>query len=531
MKKLLLASLLCVFIFGSANAQFRYGSYPVIGMTYSNVKLADKDTLLVHFNTTSANSSYTATAMTINKCQTQRGIQCYVYSNNTTSTSVQSGSFKGGSYTGNGNPVHVPDMDSLFQIMTKSSSIPTPTGGNATDSLTQPAHCLFDLTSGGQAFGVYPGKYKHMEYAFYVDLSGKACTDDITFDIDTYDAGTTGKTASYELAVYKSTTISDANLFAAKVADFYVTGSGKKTVNLAAAIGLQARDFSNQKVIFFLRTQGTSNALGVIDGLPNASTPAIPHVPVTYDPTITFDNFNIMFGTSTWASPTGIAANDVFNHNNGSPVETTATDWTGGTPVPVYITDTTKIPIYITGKRYGTLLVKEANDGGGHVAKFAFTSSGSLKKKVADGSYSQDVSYKYQEYDDTHTMNILVDSPEAGQAANDTLQLLLSSVDVTSGGNAAIRLEIDNGVRFWYNVSVSGSFWTSSKVINIETPSIWSAQKNIFVTNNEKIIQIYNIAGQKVKIATSLESEKGIPVTTGIYIVKAGSTVQKVIVE
>ena len=530
MKKLLLSILFSVLIWGSAYAQFRYGSYPVIGMTYSNVKLADKDTLLVHFNTTSANSSYTATAMTINKCQTQRGIQCYVYSNNTTTTSIQSGSFKGGAYTGNGNPVHVQGMDSLFHIMTKSSSIPTPTGGSATDSLTQPAHCLFDLTSGGQAFGVYPGKYKHVEYAFYVDLAGKACTDDITFDIDTYDAGTTGKTASFELAVYKSTTISDANLFAPKVADFYITGSGKKTVNLAAAIGLQARDFSNQKVIFFLRTQGTSNALGVVDGLPNASTPAIPHVPVTYDPTITFDNFNFMFGTSTWASPTGIVANDVFNHNNGSPVETISTDWTGGTPVPVYITDTTKIPIYITGKRYGTLLVKEANDGGGHVAKFAFTPSGSLKKKDADGTYSQDVTYEYKS-DGIAAMTLTVASPEAGQAANDTLQLMLSSVDVTSGGSASVRLEIDNGVRFWYNVSVSGSFWTSGKVLNLDKPVIWSAQNKIFVSNNQNNIQIYNIAGQKVKTVTATIAEKGLQLNAGIYIVKTGSTVQKVIVE
>lgn len=529
MKKLLLTSLLSVLIFGSTFGQFRFQSDVNIGMTYSAVNSVDKDTLLVHFNTAKPNSSYTDAAITLSKCQTQRGIQCYVYNNSTTTTQVQSGNFKGGAYTGNGNPVRVASMDSLFRIMAKSSSTPTPTNGSLQDSLTQPAHCLFDITTTNQAFGVYPGKYKHLEYAFYFSFSGKACTDDVTFEIDTYNEGTTGKTASYELAVYKSTTISDANLFAPKIADFYVTGSGKKTVNLAAAIGLQPRDFSNQVVIVFLRTQGTPNASGVVDGLPNQTTGAT-HIPVTYDPTIVFDNFNFMFGTSSWATPSGAVANSVFNHNNGSPVVTTSTDWSGGTAVPVYITDSTKIPIYLTGKRYGTLLVKEANDGGGHVNKFAFTPSGSLKKKN-NGTFSLDVPYTYTPSDGTTAMSLLVAAPPAGLSVNDTLKLELSSVGVGSGQNAAVRLEIDNGVRFWYNVGVTGSIWTANNVIDLDKPQIWSSQSNIFVSNNTNDVQIFNVVGQKVKVAIAQEAEKGIAVKSGIYIIKTADTVQKLIVE
>ena len=535
MKKLFLTALLSAIFIGSAYAQFRFGNYPVIGMVYTATNVANKDTLLVNFNTSLANSSYTATAVTLSKCQTQKGLQCIVYTDNTTTTSIQSGNFKCVSYGGNGNPVHVPNMDSLLHIMAKSSSILTlpstpPTNGNLADSLTAPAHCLFDVTGGGQAYGVYPGKYKHLEYGFQVDLTSKACTDDITFEIDTYNAGTTGKTASYELAVYGSTTISDANLIGSKIANFYVTGSGKKSVNLATVLGKVPGDFSNKKICIFLRTQGTSNASGTIDGLPNA-TSGTTHIPVAYDPTIVFDNFNFMFGSASWIVPEGVIASTIFNHNNGSPVNlgVGATDFSGGTPVPVYITDSTRIPIYLTGiNRIGTIDIKEANDGGGHSSKFGFTSTGAVLKKAADGTYSQKLTYTYTPSDGTTAMDLLIPAPTSG-SVNDTIQVLLTSVGVTAGMTPAVRLEITNGIRFWYNVGVIGSLYTSVPAINLNSAFVWTENKSIFVSNTTEVVYITNLTGQKLKVVSPAEAAKGINLNSGIYIVKTGSFVQKVL--
>jgi hypothetical protein len=550
-KKLLLTALLCVFIFSDAFAQFRWQSDAVIGQTLANKNTADKDTFSVHFNTSKANSIWlkskkvvTSDSIVVNKCSTQRGIQCLVYSDGTTTTSVQSRSFKGAAYGANGNPVRVASLDSLLKIMAKSAATVYSTGttisptsptvnGTPADSLTAPAHCLFDVagSSVNQAFGVYPGKYKHLEYAYQFDFTGKACTDDVTFDIDTYNAGTTGKTASYELAVYSGTTISDANLIGSKITGFYVTGTGKKSVSLAAALGKVPGDFSNKKICVFLRTLGTSNASSTVDGVANASNYAT-HVPLAYDPIIVFDNFFATYGSASWSVPSGVVASTIFNHNNGSPVNLGlgSIDFTGGTPVSVPAATATSIYFYLTDiNRIGALDITEANDGGGHVAAYSFGATGAVMKKAADGTFSVPVTYTYTASDGTTKMDLNIPAPTTG-SVNDTLQIALTAT-VPQSATRSVRLEITNGIRFWYNIGAIGDLGTAVAAANVAGLYIYSANKTIVASNAIENVVVYTITGQKVKVATALQAAQGINVQSGIYVVKSGKTVQKVIVQ
>ena len=470
-KKLLLTALLSVFALGSALAQFNFATSTNIGQVSKTVKATDNDTLTVNFNTSIVNSiwSYpgaTPTVLTVayKKCQTQKGLQALAYPDATTATAYGFGSSDCNSYTAQRNPIHVASIDSLKKIMNKSVLAASlgagGAGGSANDSLSRPAACLFDITPTNQAFGMYPGKCKRIEYAFFLNLASKAAASDITFDIDTYDAGTTGKTASYELAVYASPsgtpTIVDANLLAPKVSGFYVTGSGKQTVNVAAALGLSPTALSNKRIIIFLRTLGTSNASNVVDGIRNEVDAN--KVPIATDPTIVLDNFQIIYGTANWVYPTGAVVSTIFNHNNGSPVNlgVGSVDYSGGTPTAVVSGVDTPVYFYITdANRIGTLDITEGNNGGTHSANFAFAATGAVKRRAANGTFTTDVPYTYTASNGTSKMDLLIAAPASG-SINDTLQVAVLATGMTTGLNATDRLEITNGVRFWYNVGVLG---------------------------------------------------------------------------
>jgi hypothetical protein len=185
----------------------------------------------------------------------------------------------------------------------------------------------------------------------------------------------------------------------------------------------------------------------------------------------------------------------------------------------------------LTGiNRIGTIDIKEANDGGGHSSKFGFTSTGAVLKKATDGTYSQKVTYTYTPSDGTTAMDLLIPAPTSG-SVNDTIQVLLTSVGVTAGMTPAVRLEITNGIRFWYNVGVIGSLYTSVPTINLKSAFVWTENKSIFVSNTTEVVYITNLTGQKLKVVSPAEAAKGINLNSGIYIVKTGSFVQKVLLK
>jgi len=536
MKKLLFTALFSAIFTGSALAQIRFQTDLVIGQKLQAVNPMNKDTFTLHFNTNKAVSSWAPAKKTVDlgkdsislqKTQTQKGIQAKGFVNNVTTSAYENGSLKCNNAGGNGNPGHFSSMASLQEILVKSiGTVAFPTiNGNVNDSLTRPAACLFDVGTGDQAFGIYPGKATKIEYIYRFDFSSKACTDEITFDINTYDVGTSGKNATYELAVYKSS-VSELNLLGSKVSNFYITGQGLKTAHLAAEIGLTPSDLSNKSLYIVIKTLGTNN-----DGLRNEVDAN--NLPIVVDPTIVFDNFFMTYATASWAVPVGVVASTVFNHNNGDPINlgVGSTDFTGGIPVPVYINTDTPVSFFLTDiNRIGTLDITEGNDGGGHSAKFSFAATGAVMKKALDGSFSIPVPYTYTPSDGTTKMDLLIAAPTSG-SVNDTLKVTLTASNVTSGMMPAIRLEITNGVRFWYNIGVIGELTTAVETAIEQSVSIYSAHNSIFATNATQNVVIFNVSGQKLKTLTPAQAAQGVLMQQGFYIVKSGTSLQKVLVK
>lgn len=538
MKKLLLTSMLSVIFFGSTFGQIRWQTNTTIGQELKAINIADKDTLILDFkNTVDFNSVSkwfkAKAAANLGKdsvvkktLQTQRGIQCKGFINNTTTSAYENGTFKCNNAGSNGNPGRVASVDSLKAYLTHSVITGT-INGSTSDSLTRPAACLFNVGTDEIAFGMWPGKVKVIEYVYRFDYTGKACPDDIQFEINTYDAGTTGKTATYQMSVYKSSTFSVANQVGNTV-NVYNTGQGLKTVHVAQEIGVTPADLSNKSLYIVVRTIGTSNALGEFDGLPNPVDAN--NIPTAYDPTIVFDNFWMTYSASSWSYPVGVVANAVINHDNGSPILTTSTDYSGGTPVTIPGGSDQPVKMYFTSKdRLSTIAITEANDGGGHAAGFSFAETGAIKKNDGSGNYNIDVAYTRAIDELTGKYSVTVPAPTAG-SVNDDLEITILG-NVIVGSTRAIRLELTNGIRFWYNVAVTADTWTANNIIDLDKPQIWSAQSSIFVANTTEDIQIFNVAGQKVKVTTAKEAERGISVKSGIYVIKTGATVQKVIVE
>lgn len=537
MKKLLLSTLLSVLFMGGAVAQLRWGTYTSTsqnGQTLKAVNIANKDTLLLDFKTITPTPvcawAVVTKGVNIGKdsvykktLQTQRGIQVKAFLDKTTTTAFEDGSFKCNNAGGNGNPGRFASIDSLKAYLTHSVKGTATVGGNTSDSISRPAACLFNSGTDEVVFGMYPGRAKVIEYLYRFDYTAKACSDDITFEMNTYDAGNTGKTAVYQMAVYKNS-VSTANLIGDTV-NVYTTGQGLKTVNLAQEIGVTPADLSNKSLYVVIKTYGTSNASGVIDGLPN--------LPTVQDPTIVFDNFILMYAASSWSAPSGVIASAVFNHNDGSPVYVgqSATDFSGGTPVSAFINDTTKITINLIDiNRIGAITIKEANDGGGHSANFSFTNTGSVKKKI-NGVFT-DIPYTYVPYEATTptAMVLTIPAPTSG-SVNDTLQIISSAVNIPSASARTVRYEIDNGIRFWYNVGAQGSLYTGNQSLDVNKVTIYAFNNTVFVSNATENVIITNINGQRVKISTAIEASKGINLQTGLYIVKTGNSVQKVLVK
>ncbi|MDD3322525.1 MAG: hypothetical protein PHS59_13890 [Paludibacter sp.] len=544
MKKLLLSTLLSVFIFGSAFAQIRWSTYNTssyVGQELKAVNTANQDTLILDFKTTTATPVSAWAKVTVGAnigkdsvykktLQTQKGIQVKAFLDNTTTSAYENGSFKCNNAGSNGNPGRVASLDSLKQYLIHSVKGTTSTvNGNTSDSLSRPAACLFNVGTDEIAFGMYPGKAKKIEYLYRFDYSSKACPEDITFDINTYDLGTTGKTATYEMAVY-SGSVSDANLIGSKV-DVYTTGNGAKNVKVAQEIGVSSSALSNKNLYIVIKTLGTSNASNIVDGLPNAVDEN--NIPVAVDPIIIFDNFVLIYSAASWQMPAGVIEGSTWNHNNGNPVVTTSADVSGGTAVPVYVNADSPVKIMLKGSdRIGTINIKEGNNESFHSTKFFFALTGAVKAKDSEGGYTIDVPYTYVPYDGTTNMifSLTIPAPATG-SVNDDLEVTLTATGVALNQTVQERLEITNGIRFWYNISAIGDLGTGANKTKNSDIVIYGSKNIVFAANASENVVITNLAGQRVKVATPAEAASGLQIQSGIYIVKTGSFVQKVMVK
>lgn len=534
-KKLLLTALLSVFVLGNMFAQARWQTDAVIGQTLKSVNAMDKDTFTLHFNTTKSNSTWAKAKKTADigkdsiswqKAQTQRGLQVKAYVDNTTTTAYENGSLRCNNAGGNGNPGRVASLDSLKNLLVRSiGTVAFPAvNGNTSDSLTRPAVCLFDVGAGDQAFGTYPGKTTKVEYLFRFDYSGKTCTDDISFEMWTYDLGTTGKTAVYELAVYTSSTFSDATRIGNKV-NVYTTGDAKKTVNIASEIGLAYAAFTNKSLYIVVKTLGTN-----ADGIAHARD--VNNLPTFVDPTVVFDNFLLTYQAPVFTAPLSITTNSNYvNYNNGAPaIKAADAGLTNpGTAVPIATGVST--PVTITLKSLNRVGIFTIIENIAHKPEFTYNIATAFMKNDGNGNYNVPVTCTETINATTSMWTLTVAAPTAGSSVDDDMQFTFN-VNKPADGNTTLRLEISNGsARFWYDFNFLASATTGVENGKLSPIGISTDNSMISVINATDNVSIFNVSGQKLKMVSALEAARGISMNSGLYIVKTGSFVRKVLVK
>lgn len=422
-----------------------------------------------------------------------------------------------------------------------------------TQQFWKPANCIVNMPTAtadtNQVLAIYPGMYKRVNIGFQVSVDGGGLKSDISFDILTYDKGNTAKTATYKMIVSVNKeikfgtapltnvadmdTIKAANVgvFRTRAAstEIYVVDNVYTTktdglmttqkINVAQAIGVTPGYFNGKKVYVTLYTTGTGSNIE----------------PGIYDPVVAIDNIEATYGPVSWAVPVGAVANAIIDHNNGTPVVDPVTaapyDYTAGTPVEVPAGTDTAIKIYLTSlNRAAVLDITEANDGGSHNPKYSIAATGAVKAKAADGTYSVDVPYTYTPSDGTTKFDLKLAAPAAGVILNDTIEVSVTA-NVPANMTSTERLEITNGVRFWYDVSAKGVTPSAVKPNTTGDVTVIGKTRSIVTLNATEDVKITNMVGKTITIASPVMAAKGIAVEQGAYIVKTGKTIQKVIVK
>lgn len=413
----------------------------------------------------------------------------------------------------------------------------------------KPTNCIIDFKGDTleQALIAYPGMYKKVNLGFQVSVDGGGLKSDISCELFTYDRGNTTKAATYKMIVSVGKeikfgsnplstvgsidTLTSANVAAYRTAagteDLYVidnaytttldTTNVKVVINIAQSIGKSPGYFNGKKVYVTFYTLGTGTNIE----------------PGIYEPIIGIDNIEGTYAAAAWAQPAGVAGNSIVDHNDGNPVLDTNgnSDFSAGTPVEVQGGIDTPIKIYLTSlNRASVLDITEANDGGAHNPKFSFAATGAIKAKDAEGNYTIDVPYTYTPSDGTTKMDLKIGSPADYGIVNDTIEVTILA-NVPTGMTSTERLEITNGVRFWYDIAATGIAPSSAPSIGANAVRVAAHNRNIYAYNAVENVVITNIAGQTIKSASPQVAKLGISMQQGTYIVKTGATVQKVIVE
>jgi hypothetical protein len=182
----------------------------------------------------------------------------------------------------------------------------TGAGKTLTYAVDSALACVFNKTADDAALGIYPGKFKDVDLQFAIRSDKHFPTHDMEFDVMTYDAGNTGKTAVWDviISVITGGTLANAYTDAKNVTDSVRLGesgeilggtdklsrrwkaysftttttplSDVHTINVNTVTGLKPADLLNKTVIIALRTAGTEGATDNATG--------------TYDPIVVIDN-------------------------------------------------------------------------------------------------------------------------------------------------------------------------------------------------------------------------------------------------
>lgn len=510
MKKLLLSSALLAAVC-TVNAQFRMDKdYPTAGIKVITDSVNAKRSIIIDFNT---NKALTVIGEAAQKATTQRGVQIKVY--NELGVEVSPQDSRANNYGANGNPIHISDVPTILDFYT-AKDVPA---WSTSHNFWKPANCVFDVDPTdltNQALGAYPGIYKRIDYRFYFNFGGSVLSSDLEFDIKTFDAGNSGKTAAYKLMVSlgsdkTSISESDEKMPDYVIPDFYVTGSGDKHVNLADALGLQPSDFTNKKVYIALYTDGTGTAIQ----------------PGVYDPVIVFDNFTANLDLASWVIPAGGIG--VSNPIEGESIKN------------VSINDNELIfPLNLKmNNRIGDLTVTNDIDSDAHGGKkFSFLTEAGVMAKDTEGKYTIPVAYTYTPdvFDGEKWSKEKIVVATTGVVSNDDICVFLKYIkkdgDV-DGKTLTEKFEMDCGSRIWFNykgeIDLNPNSIVPQGVAN--ELKVYSKSGKIVVENAANVLHIYNMSGQMLQTVTPEHASTGVKIEPGVYLVgEKNKTVQKILV-
>lgn len=483
-------------------SQFKFTSSEVIGQVLTVDTLQGIGTLQVHFNT-SRDSSYWAyddesqTSFTLNiaKCQTRKGLEVKVFNEN--GLEVENKDFECNNSGGYRNPVRVSDVATVMELLQKSKEKNAGTEDSLRNIPFYPAACLFDLDEAGndQAFGAYPGKFKRVEYGFRFSFEGISVTDnDIVFEMDTYDEGNTGLTAAYTFLL----AIGHKDSVVAEISGFYISGSGKKLVRVAEAAGISVDRFADENVYFYLKTGGTETEIS--EG--------------SMDPILVFDNFSVSYQMPRWIEPeAGINNNGEYSNEEDI--------------IKAEIGKDSLVSIHLqTSGRLGDFVI--INDRVEEETKrISLLPEGGVRANDGNGNYTVDIPYDFTPGDIETKAKMVIAAPETGTIDDDVLLYVNVKPGISEVQSG--RLELDCGVRIWYDLYMQGIPATYSSRLTPEKTDFYvypnpAGTKLYIAADQPQRIALYAITGILVKSKRIHAENSWIDVSNlprGVYFVKS----------
>jgi hypothetical protein len=439
-----------LFIAGYSNGQAKPENYASIGQSFVKDAETQSAVFTINFNTDQPTSTWTQvddTTVTFSwgKARTGKGFGVTVWAADTANAPTvnpnEDFKVRSNRFRSNENPNHVASVDSMQALLAKWGEVYAGTSDSAKNTLSNYSACVFDVDGdpANQAYGVHPGIYKKLEYDIALRLAGQVLTSDISFTMNTYDAGNTGETASYDLRLKFSSTDTT-------IQDFYTTGSGLKSVNVAETFGLPISALSNQsEVHLYISTDGTGTAIA--EG--------------SYDPTIVVDDITVTFAAPVWIEPSGGLDGGTFS-NADAP-------FTGNVGEPTVVGLPLKIKGRVAALKITDNLYKN-NKGDKFNKMLTFPDTLGVMANDGNGNYTVEVPYIITKAAlDMGTMEwsnqkIEIAAPDA--PSNDDLMFYFKVLP--EAASYFVNMEIDAGVRIFYQAHVQGAGSTIIDLTDVE---------------------------------------------------------------
>lgn len=481
----------------TAHAQFAIENNSKLGSKVENVSETTKRFLLDFSSDTDANESIQV-----------KGLYARAYNEEGESVSVDLSRGKCESLNGFGNPLVLNDVPAIVTAW----------------GTEKPIVGLIGVDGADKAFGMFPGSAnKNVELALVFSLRGCNMESNVTFDLVTADAGTTGATNNYKLLVGIDTRnelgVNDYEaLEKASSADntdkwfvfdnFYTSGAkgDRKTVDLTQLIGKQITDLNYKTIYMFLYTTGSSAAVEA----------------GKYDPVVCFDNLSFNYGQPVYLTPEITAVDQNVNYNDSVPVE-------------VAINTTREFKFRVKDQNRGGTLVFRCNADKlpQQSIRWNFPETGAIKANDGNGNYTVDVPYSYSPSEGTGSQVIVtVPAPAQGQLIDDDLEvtLLFNAPKRVLARPSVDKVEIDNGIRYFMTVLAKIVAATGMEDIeNGSQATVYAENGSLKVKGAATPVEIYTLSGTKLMTVSPETMADGVALNQGIYLLQFNGTACKAV--